>query len=59
LRRYKITEAKLLVTEIEVTAESMKQARELYLNDEFGQQLSHAETDQWNVVDESFEIEEL
>ena len=58
MKRYKIIETKTLVTEIEVTAESMQHATELYMNDEFGQQLSHAETEQWNVVDESFEIEE-
>lgn len=59
MKRYKIIETKTLVTEIEVTAESMQHATELYMNGEFGDQLSHAETEQWNVVDDSFEIQEL
>jgi hypothetical protein len=58
LKKYKIVETKTLVTEIEVTAESMQHATELYMNDEFGQDFINAEIDQWNVVDTEFHIEE-
>jgi len=47
-----IIETKTISTEIEVEADSVEQAQKLYNEGEYSDEFSHAEIEQWNVIDD-------
>jgi hypothetical protein len=59
LKKFVIIRTTTIVSEIEIEAESFDDADERYCMGEFEDALANAQTEQWNVVDETTQIEEL
>lgn len=56
--KFTITESKLIATTIEVEADSIEEAENLYSEGMYSGELQHATLDQWNVIECNTEIDE-